>query len=177
MLTQEYLKEALDYNPDTGIFTWKARPLSHFNTQHGCNTFKSRFAGTVTGCVNAHGYLVIRINDKLYLAHRLAYMYVHGKLPVTDTDHINHDRLDNKICNLRPVNRVNNMRNASMYKRNKSGFTGVVWDKLRSKWKAQIKVNGANINLGRFIDISGAIKARQEANIKYGFHVNHGKAI
>lgn len=75
-LTQEYLKECLEYNIETGIFIWKTRPLNHFKNSHGCNIWNSKFSGKVTGSITGSGYILIRINDTAYYAHRLAFLYM-----------------------------------------------------------------------------------------------------
>jgi hypothetical protein len=101
---------------------------------------------------------------------------MNGEFPAKglDIDHINHDREDNQIKNLRVVTRSDNMRNAGKSKGNTSGATGVCWSKQNNKWKAQIGVAGGNKNLGFFTNKDEAIEARAEANIKYNFHTNHG---
>jgi hypothetical protein len=162
-LTQKELKEVLDYDADTGKFTW----LKATN-----NRIK---VGGIAGCINkVHGYRAIKINGKIYKAHRLAFLYMTGKFPPDDTDHINHSRDDNRFVNLRKVTRLENLRNQSMYSKNKSGFTGVYWDKARNKWKANIKINGKSKHLGRFTDMDDAVIARKKANIEHEFHENHG---
>lgn len=161
-MTQAKLKDLLAYDPDTGIFTWLVSAT---------NSVK---VGSVAGTIGNHGYLHIMINGRRYLAHRLAWMYVHGRFPCGQTDHINHERLDNRINNLREVTADENSKNLSLRKSNKSGFTGVFFDKYAYKWRAQIKFNDKIISLGYFINIEDAIEARKEANIKYSFHENHG---
>lgn len=174
-ISQTYLKESLDYNPDTGMFVWNVRPLDHFKSQRGCNAINARCAGKVAGSVSkAHGYLVIRINSKNYQAHRLAWLYVNGSVPKDQIDHISHDKLDNRISNLRGATGTENQRNQSMHKRNTSGFTGVCWHKPSSKWQAYIVLNGKLKYLGQFLSIKDAINARKRANVKYNFHSNHG---
>lgn len=174
-ISQTYLKEALDYNPDTGIFVWRARPINHFKTSRGFNIFNAVYAHKAAGCIDKfHGYLQITIDGKLYPAHRLVWAYVHGEFPVNDIDHISHDRSDNRISNLREATRAQNTRNQTMRKTNKSGFNGVSWAKTKGKYVAQIRTNGKAVHLGQFSDIKDAIAARQAANIKFGYHKNHG---
>jgi len=158
MITQEDLKEALDYNPDTGIFMRK---------MHN-NRLKE------TGCLGAGGYLRIVVNKNLYYSHRLAWIYVYGALDINIIDHANGDKLDNRISNLRNTTLSQNQRNKKMSKNNTSGFTGVTFCKSTNRWEAQVSISNKNIHLGFFDDIDLAIKAREEANIKYDFHVNHG---
>lgn len=82
-------------------------------------------------------------------------------------DHINHNPLDNRKCNLRVCDIRHNSINKKRMSNNKSGATGVIWEKSRNKWRAQIVVNGSSIVLGRFNNIEDAIAARQQAEIEY----------
>lgn len=163
-LTQETLKEILHYDPDTGIFTWL---ISKGTAKKG------NVAGNIC---NQRGkkYRTIMINYKTYYAHRLAWLYVYGEFPEKDTDHINGDGLYNRIDNLRCVTESENLRNSKLSSRNKSGVIGVSWEKLVSKWRVKIGVQGKNICLGFFRDLDEAIKVRKAAEIKYEYHPNHG---
>lgn len=173
-LTQDYLKECLDYCPDTGIFTWKVRPREHFKTGWAWKTINTRNAGKEAGHLNKDGYLATRVRGNYVPMHRLAWFYITGSWPKEQMDHINHDRTDNRWVNLREATRSENHRNESLSKNNTSGFTGVYWNKQNDKWAAKVKVCGATINLGIFTKIEDAVEARKAANIKYGFHPNHG---
>ncbi len=169
VLTQSKLKELLNYDKYTGIFTWR--------TSRG-NRIK---AGDVAGSKNNHGYFRIRITilsiSKSYLLHRLAWLYVYGIFPREHLDHVNHDRTDNKISNLREATQKHNCRNASKSKNNKSGFNGVSWCEPVKKWQTQIQVNGKLIYIGSYKDKNEAICARLHANRLYKFHANHGKEV
>lgn len=174
-LTQDYVQSLISYNPLTGVFVWKARPLDSFATTRAGKIWNTRFAGKVAGTTHGgNGYLQIKINGESYLAHRLAWLYVHGSMPVDQIDHISHDRLDNRLVNIRACTRTDNQKNKSMDKRNTSGFTGVGWYKRTSKWRATVRVNGKQKSLGLFLEIRDAINAREQANVKYNFHNNHG---
>lgn len=162
MLTQERLKELFNYDPTTGVFT---------NRVHRSPNARK---GWKAGCDKSHGYQVIRVDGTLYGAHRLAWLYVYGSFPEGVIDHINQDPLDNRISNLRDVEQVDNMRNMRILNTNKSGITGVSWDKANNKWRASINIGNKGVNLGRYSELNDAIKARREANLKYGFHENHG---
>ena len=161
MITQKELRETLHYNPETGVFTWR----------------KSRAGvgvGSCAGTKNANGYIIICCYGKLYRAHRLAWLYMTGEWPKDQVDHENHIRHDNRWENLREATRQENHKNRSMYKNNTSGVTGVYWDK--GKWKAYIRVDEKDKNLGRFTDKFEAICARKSGDNKYGYHENHGAA-
>jgi len=165
MITQSELKKILDYNPETGTLIWKVK--SAYNTK----------VGYAAGYLNkSNGYIIIMIDGMNYRAHRLAWFITYCAWPKREIDHINHERADNRIVNLREVSRQENNKNMSKAKNNKSGVTGVHWDKARDRWTAKIQMEGKAIYLGRFIDKFEAICARKSANNKYGFHENHGTA-
>jgi len=141
------LKQHLGYNPDTGLFV-------RYST------------GDVAGHQNSDGYVYIRIFGKRYLAHRLAWFYVHGQWPV-EIDHKDTIKNHNWISNLRPSTRSQNMSNIGLPKHNSSGIKGVCWDKTNEKWLASIQVDKKFKNLGRFKDKGEAIKVRRKAEIQY----------
>jgi len=160
MLIQAELKKLLDYNPITGVFTW--------STNRVCVS-----VGDVAGHISKSGYSTIRIKGVLYFAHRLAWLYVYNEWP-DNIDHINHNRSDNKIKNLRSVSHKNNLRNMSLSISNTSGVTGVYWDKKKKSWMALIMIDGKSKFLGYSKDKFEVICYRKSANNKYGFHENHG---
>ena len=160
-LTQTLLHKFYDYDPMTGI-------LKHRLPQHG------KQVGDAIGSQSNTGYLVMAIANKDYLVHRIIWMYVYGYMP-EQVDHIDHDKQNNAISNLREVtNQVNSM-NCSTSSNSKTKHTGVSFMASRNKYRATITVNKKQIHLGLFDDINDAIDARHKANIKYGFHSNHGK--
>ena len=156
MLTQEKLKELLHYCPDTGVFTWLMKPCSNVR------------AGSVAGTVNKiNGYATIKVNRKIYLAHRLAWLYIHGTFPPNDIDHINRVKSDNRLCNLRMATHAENMQNTSMYRNNTSGHVGVSWHKATQKWIACITLSKKQIHIGIFHSLEEAIAARKAAEPQY----------
>lgn len=186
-ITQEYLKEALNYDEDTGVFTWRLdRPDYHFSDQRSRNSWlrnisKSLVAGSLRRPTkrNPKQYIKIGLGGKLYSAHRLAWLYVYGEWPSEDLDHINQDTTDNRISNLRLSKDKLNHRNRGKYKNNTSGVTGISWNKRIGKWQAagQQVVNGKRIRyyLGVYSDLFEAICARKRWELKFGYDVNHGK--
>ena len=108
-----------------------------------------------------------------YRLHRLAWFYVFNEWPA-EIDHINHIINDNRIDNLRNVAKPTNSKNRGIQKNNSSGFNGVMFHKDSKKWIAYVGIDKKTITLGYFDDIESAIKRRNEANIKYNFHSNHG---
>lgn len=163
-LTQELLKKFLDYNPDTGIFTWKARYITNIKV--------GSIAGGVQGTLPDKGYRVITLLGTNYSAHRLAWLYVYGNFPDKQIDHINHNRDDNRIANLREVSNHTNMKNKSKYTTNTTGYSGV--EQHGNNWKARIGVNGTKVLLGVFRTIEEAIAARKAAEKLLTYHTNHG---
>lgn len=133
-LTAERLKTLVHYSAETGEFTWA-------KTRRRCRL------GNKAGCKMRNGYIVIRVDDTLHLAHRLAWLYMIGQWPPEQIDHINRDRADNRWCNLRAVSNMENAWNKAP-RSNKSGFPGV--RRENSKWLAEIKVNYKPIRLGLF---------------------------
>lgn len=175
MITQDYLKECLTYDIDKGFFVWNERPEQHFNCLNGYKIWNKRFKGKEAGHIKKTcGYRVICIDNFRYQAHRLAWLYVHGVEPSDNIDHINHIRTDNSIKNLRVASHETNSRNASMYKSNTSGVTGVHWKKNSKKWCARFRVKGVVTNVGLFDDLNDAEKAIKKARVDAGFHMNHG---
>ncbi|MNJ59568.1 hypothetical protein D3C77_552610 [compost metagenome] len=175
MIDHQYLSARLSYCEDTGFFTWLSRPLCDFVSEERMKAWNTRYAGTKAGKVNSNGYVLIQINGKHYRAHRLAWLATTGDWPAQHIDHINGDKLDNRIKNLRDVSSLENNRNMPLLASNKSGRVGVSWYSARSEWVAHIKVDGRQKILGRFKSISLAIDARESAERDLGFHPNHGR--
>lgn len=150
ILTQARLKELLYYDPETGVFTWKLRRGG---------TAK---AGTVAGTPDSHGHIQIKLDSRLYLAHRLAFLYETGAAPA-EVDHINQVKHDNRMCNLRPTTRSLNRHNCPPSKANKSGHRGVFWIERLNKWQAYISLGGKRTILGCFSAYDDAVSARRVA--------------
>lgn len=156
------VEEFLSYSPETGELYWTA----------DCGNVK---AGSPAGCRNALGYLVVRFNRKLFLAHRIAWRLHYGKWPDTGLDHINGDRADNRACNLREVSQRENLKNSKRYSSNKTGCTGVSWSKPNKKYAVRIKSVEKYLHLGLYEDFFEACCARKSAEIKHNYHPNHGR--
>jgi len=125
-MNKELLHEMFQYNKDTGVFTWKQKR-------------RGLFVGDKAGCLDKDsGYIKIRINNKLYYAHRLAWLYEIGEWPINQIDHKNQIKSDNRIDNLRLATNFENSGNRAKNKNNTSGFKGVCWSKQNKKWCAQI---------------------------------------
>lgn len=153
--THAELLEILDYNEDTGIWTWLISPAWHIK------------AGDVAGSKNKDGYITIGINYKPHRANRLAWFYVYKVWPKGDVDHWNQIKHDNSLENLRDCSPSENMANRGKRKDNTSGLKGVHFDKAKEKWHAKIQHNGKTISLGRFDDRTEAGLAYDRAAEKY----------
>jgi hypothetical protein len=136
-LTAQRLRELLHYDPETGLFT---------RLVVTCNKVK---IGDVAGSLHYSGCLNIRVEGKIYQAHRLAWLYMTGAWPTSDIDHMNGRRADNRFCNLRDVERVVNNENQRSAKRsNKTGLLGA--NPWQGRFMSQIQVRGKKIYLGMF---------------------------
>ena len=171
MLTQAELKHILDYNHDTGIFTWK-NPHKQGRAKPG------KPAGTIKLCGpvgSKRPYHYIHFGRKWYRSHRLAWLYMTGSWPEKEIDHINNNTHDNRFVNLREADHQQNGYNKKLQANNTSGVKGVYWDKSRCKWMARLNINGRMVNLGRFANIEDAIKKIMEEREKHhGEFCNHG---
>lgn len=163
-MNQDELKDILHYCPDSGVFTW-IKPSKEIRNKDA------------VGWIDNHGYRSLRINGKQHKAHRLAFLYMTGTLPSQHTDHINGIRNDNRWDNIREASHSENMRNKAIKNNNTSGFSGVNWVKSRCRWVATIGVGGKKTTIGYFVNLSDAVKARIESEVKYNYHPNHGRTV
>ncbi len=137
MLTQARLKELISYDPETGLMHWRA---SRSGVKAGSP------AGNLT-----RGYLQLTVDGVATVVHRFAWLYVYGEWPKHNIDHIDGNRSNNRISNLRDVpQQINTQNSKGPRTNNKSGFLGVCFDKHRNLYKAEITLDGRNRYLGRF---------------------------
>jgi hypothetical protein len=139
MITQTSLQALLDYKPESGVFIRKVRTSNRIKV------------GERAGSFDKAGYLCIRVHGKTYKAHRLAWLYVHGGMPFGEVDHINGDKADNRIENLRDVTKSVNQQN----RRSVKGYS-----RDGNRWKAQIRFGGKWKHLGCY-------ETEQEAHEAY----------
>lgn len=165
--TFEQVSELLNYDPDTGIFTWKVN--------RKCKAMAGAVAGHIDKRKNKSDYIRISIFNRNYAAHRLAVLLMTGDWPKGIVDHDNRDGTDNRWLNLNVTDYTGNNRNRGKSRRNTSGYTGVTKIKKSQTYVAIIGVNGTNKYLGSFKTIEEAVKARKEAEKKYNYHKNHGE--
>lgn len=157
-LTVQRLREILEYDPETGLFTNKVK--RNRNTK----------VGSVAGGVYSNGYRGLLIGRVRYRENRLAWFYVHGVWPVGQIDHINHDRADNRISNLRDVTASENIRNTvrNSVKESKSASGRVGVKRCHGGWQAVITINRKEIYLGWSKDLQTAISYRERGEIDCG---------
>jgi HNH endonuclease len=146
-LTAAEVRRLLRYDADTGTFFWRVDT-------------KNTAAGDVAGSQQSRGYWHIKINRRLYLAHRLAWLYVTGEWPTANIDHINGKRSDNRFVNLRIATNSENARNSRRRINNACGYKGVHYKKRLNKFVAQIHIDGRVHHLGVF-------KTAEEAHAAY----------
>lgn len=135
MITQDLVKSVLNYCPETGILTWRKSP-------------RPGWVGKPAGMLTKYGYVRVQLGKRKYMAHRLIWLYVYGYEPPHEIDHVNGDRADNRLCNLREATRAENMQNKRRYRNNTSGLVGATWSQVRRKWAANIQTEGRQVNLG-----------------------------
>ncbi|QXV80784.1 putative homing endonuclease [Veterinaerplatzvirus Jeanpiccard] len=146
-----------------GVLYWKISPRSRTPI------------GSVAGHLSKAGYITTSYMKRALLAHRVVWEMHNGPIPEgMQIDHINHNRSDNRICNLRLATVFDNNQNMSRGKGNRSGVVGVSWHKSAKKWCAEIHANGKKKYLGVFDSFDDAVLARKSAELHFGFHENHG---
>lgn len=177
------LLKLLRYDPKTGKLYWLERspdwfePTRSKTAKQQATWWNNRFAGAEAFTyVDASGGKVGRILGGRYDAHRVIWAIVHGKWPEAEIDHINGDRADNRLCNLRAVTHRENMGNKKLYRNNASGTPGVTWHRTKQRWQAFIRSGRQRRHLGTFANLEDAIAARSAAQQSdRGFHINHGR--
>ena len=151
-ITQDQLKELFDYVD--GCLIWKD------------NRNNVKCKGNIAGSIDNKGYRVIVINKVNYKAHRLIWLYHTGRWPNDQIDHINRDKDDNRIENLRECSTHENCQNRRKQSNNTSGHTGVSWMKSSNKWRVEIHINSKKIYLGLYDDLNEAIDIYKQAKLK-----------
>lgn len=160
-ITQEYLKEIFDYK-DGNLF-WKKRtgPRSKINE--------------IAGHLRKNGYVQVILHRKIYVAHRLIWLWIHGEWPKNEVDHIDGNKSNNKIENLRDVTKSQNQQNRLKTRQNTSGYKGVFFHARSNKWIAKITLNKKQNYLGYFSSPLDAHNAYCEAAKK--FHGEFAKFV
>ena len=176
-IAPQQLKEFIDYNPETGILTWKHRDIKYFShCKYVHRTYmwwNNRFEGKIIGENNNQCYIEFSLFKKFVKAHIIAWTIYYGKEPVSELDHINGDGKDNRICNLREVTRSENNKNKKKLSNNTSGVTGVGYDKESKKWRGRITSEGV-VFRKRFKTFEEACVWRKQKEKEFGFTERHG---
>jgi hypothetical protein len=169
---RKYLAECFVYTR-TGELRWKRRPRTHFPKEKEWRRWNSRYAGTQAGALKPDGYRDIGIDGVLHKAHRIVWKLVRDKEPPEFLDHIDGDRDNNRLGNLRPANRTQQKWNSHLYKNNLSGRRGV--SPRGAKYIARIRVHGILVHLGTFKSIAAAAAAYEAVARKLhrGFYREH----
>jgi len=145
--TAERVRELLNYDPLSGLFTWRVDRKNQVRV------------GGIAGSVNSKGYVTIWIDGNQCQAHRLAVLWMTGEYPPSDTDHVNMVKTDNRWCNLRLASRSQNMANKKNRADNTSGAKGVSFKKQLGKWCARVMFNGSRYHLGYYNTVEEASAA------------------
>jgi len=169
--TVERLREMLTLKPSEGVLRWAEKPAN----AHRASWWNAVFSGKEAGSDYHGGYVRVTLDRKHYLAHRLIWKMVTGCDP-EQIDHINGNKSDNRIENLRNVSHGVNMKNKVLYKNSTSGIPGVNYHKRDDVWNAKVGIYGKQLHLGAFATKAEAIAARIAANVMLDFHANHGRA-
>lgn len=168
--SQTYLREAFDYDPQSGILRWGARPREHFGTVGRWKYHNARFSGRVAGaewsgrCNSKYRHVSLKVGERqrYFATHRIIWMWMMGSIPADhEVDHIDLDGLNNKWSNLRLATSSENLCNAPLRRDNTTGFKGV--SKYRNRFQAYINANGKRISLGVFPTAQTAYNARVQA--------------
>ena len=174
-LTPDEWRQLLSYDPKTGLLRWKPRQVASFASEHASKIWHTRFSGQVAGTTCDEGY--VRIYYKgTRKAHRVIWAIHYGEDPVVAIDHIDGDRSNNRITNLRLAPGNVNSKNQSVTSRKKCGRIGVRLDPRYSTWSAQVVSEGRKFHLGSFQTFEEAVAARIAAEKILGFHANHGRS-
>lgn len=168
-----WVRDYIDCNPLQGSIIWKFRRREFFRSDQEWRRWNGRYAHKPAfDALNDKGYLTGQLLKKPYLAHRVIWAWVFGDLPSGEIDHINGSKSDNRISNLRHVDRIINCRNAARRSDNTSGKAGVT--RSGNSWLARIGSGNARLTLGSFSTLEAAIEARETAEKSLGYTERHG---
>lgn len=175
-ITAHMLRRILRYDAETGKLYWRRRTPDLFKdgyrtAEGNCANWNAHYAGREAfTALDGHGYLHGNIFHTRQKAHRVAYCLMTGVWP-ENIDHTDGDRTNNKWANIREVTPAQNNMNLAARSSNKSGHTGICWDRARSLWLVTAKGK----HIGRYSSMDDAVAARSAANLAMGFHQNHGR--
>ena len=152
--------DTIAYDPQSGLFTWAVAR-------------RGVVVGGIAGSFTGEGYWQVKLGRKVYRGHRLAWFLTHGDWPDGEIDHINGDRSDNRMANLRVVDRAGNSQNRRRAMSNNShGFLGAAWNKQHKRWQAKLMANKVIHHLGYFDSAAAAHAAYMAAKAR--LHIGGG---
>lgn len=162
----EVLESLLSYSPETGELRWRHRPLDAFTGEAAARSWNTRFGGSVAGC-DRRGRITVSIHGHKYPASRIAWVMGGNPMPPDDIhiDHINRDKKDDRLCNLRECTHSENQMNRAVDKRSPSGVKGVT--RNRNSWRVVIVASGRKIYVGQFKRKCEAASASAKASLRY----------
>ncbi|EBX3325715.1 HNH endonuclease [Salmonella enterica subsp. enterica serovar Java] len=159
-MNQEYLNECFRYH--YGVLIWKYRPFIHFKSQRDYLSWNAKYADKQAGHIRPDGYYHVSVNGRKMLVHRIVWIMHNGSIPAgLEVDHIDRNRGNSTLSNLRLVTSTENNINQSLRSDNKSGAVGVC--RHRNKWRAYIKLHGKEKHLGLFDSVAEAVIVRKAA--------------
>jgi hypothetical protein len=162
----DYLKERITYDPESGRLYWSGSLLN-----------KAYLVGLEAGTLRPNGHRQVSVGGTLILSHRVAWALHSGEWPTDTLDHINGDRADNRIINLRQASMLDQVRNRAQQRKSRNPYLGVRWRADFRKWAVEIGMSNRTLYIGSFACLEDAIAARHEAEKQYGFHPNHGRPL
>lgn len=170
-----HLNECFDADFENGLLFWKIRPINHFRDQRIYHSWNRRFPKTKAGAFNnVSKYIIVKLDKVDYVIHRILWKMYYGEINSRlDIDHIDGNKTNNKISNLRLVERFVNTRNQKLRNINTSGYKGIHFDNKRLKWMVQISFNGRQEYLGSFENKEDAIICRKKAEKENGYLNTH----
>lgn len=182
-LSPELLRQLMDYDPNTGLLSWRLRDESLFNSSWNrsakvcAKAWNDKFAGKPALInIGAEGYLQGRVFNKHVSAHRAAWAIQFGYWPSGQIDHIDGNKLNNSLKNFRHVDAEENAKNRAISTANTSGRTGLSWIASRGRWYFCAQAGGRKIQ-GRDACFGRALLSRMEAEKLLQFHRNHGRKV
>lgn len=175
-ISHQMVSDALEYVADTGILVWKEKPRNLCKSDSEYKRWNSVHRGKEAGGIGQSGYKRLKLFGLDMLLHRVIW-FLHNKAwPDHEIDHVNGDKCDNRLENLRADTPSQNSRNRRLPAHNTSGVIGVAPSRSRGKWIAHImSTTGENIYLGTFESVEMAAVARKAAEKVAGYHKNHGR--
>lgn len=175
-ITPEIIRQLIRFDRPSGKYLWNWRPRDMFNNERTWASWNIAHADKdAMTATNSYGYSIITIFCTKFMAHRVIWAYHYGEWPINEIDHINGIKRDNRLENLRDVTTSENQKNRCLAIINTSGSMGVGFHKRQKKWRAYIASEGKQYHLGTFKTQLEALEARRAAEIRFGFHPNHGR--